>query len=174
MENEWVPLVQIAEELKRDPGSVRDSLKRRGVDLVLMPSRSRLGPRQQWHCSRADYERLRSELERGVVGDDAPLQSRGAGVFYLVQLEPEHLPGRVKVGFTGNIVDRLSTYRTGNPYAVVVRTWPCRPTWEVCAIESVTRDCEKLGPEVFEGDLDRIQALADAFFAACLPLEGDE
>jgi hypothetical protein len=59
------------------------------------------------------------------------------GVFYLLQLEPEHDPGRIKAGFAVSLPERLRTLRCSAPFTKVVRTWPCKVLWERTAIESV-------------------------------------
>ena len=71
------------------------------------------------------------------------------GVFYLIQLEPEHDPNRFKVGFASDIDVRLRAHRCSAPFAQVLKSWPCRRLWEKTAIECVTIDCERLHTEVF-------------------------
>ena len=88
------------------------------------------------------------------------------GVFYLMMLEPEHDPNRIKVGFAGNIEERLKKHRCAAPFVTVVRTWPCKRLWEKTAIECVTEGYPQLHTEVFRAD--SIQAVEDRcnkFFA---------
>jgi hypothetical protein len=70
-------------------------------------------------------------------------------VFYLLLLEPEHDPGRFKVGFSVNLQERLRTLRRSAPLLKVVRTWPCKMLWEKTGIDCVTEGCEQLHTEVF-------------------------
>jgi hypothetical protein len=96
------------------------------------------------------------------------------GVFYLIQLEPEHDPGRFKVGFAALIDERLRSHRCAAPFAEVVKTWPCRRLWERTAIDCVTLDCVQLHTEVFRTtDLSRVVARGDAFFAMMPSLVGN-
>lgn len=44
----------------------------------------------------------------------------GEGTIYVVQLEPDLLPERIKVGFTRSITKRLGNYRAANPFALLV------------------------------------------------------
>jgi hypothetical protein len=86
------------------------------------------------HISFDDLESLRQELaSRGVVpadseseGNDGEYVPVEIGVFYLIQLEPEHDSGRFKVGFAVNIAERLRAHRCAAPFAVVIKTWPAR------------------------------------------------
>jgi hypothetical protein len=96
-------------------------------------------------------------------GDDLRV---GSGVFYLIQLEPDHDPGRFKVGFAANISERLRAHRCSAPFAIVAKKWPCKRLWESTAIDCVTADCEQLHTEVFRyNDLDSVIAKCNQFFA---------
>jgi hypothetical protein len=88
------------------------------------------------------------------------------GNFYLIQLEPEHDPGRFKVGFTTDLSGRLRHHRCSAPFAQYLKHWPCRRTWERAAIDCMTADAEKLHTEVFRGlSLDDVLMRAERFFA---------
>lgn len=85
--------------------------------------------------------------------------SDDVGVFYVVQLEPEHDPTRFKAGFTTEMDGRLRKHRCSAPFALVLQTWPCKRTWERAAIDSTTVGCEQLHTEVFRApDLDTVVA----------------
>ena len=87
------------------------------------------------------------------------------GWFYLIQLEPEHDPGRFKVGFTTDLDGRLRHHRCSAPFAVYTKTWPCRRTWERAAIDCMTIGHEQLHTEVFRGSsLEEVAARGDQFF----------
>jgi len=87
------------------------------------------------------------------------------GVFYVCQLIPEADPRRLKLGFASDIKSRLATYRTSNPTAKILKTWPCRKTWEQTAIAALTKeDCLLIASEVFEcGDAEAFLERADRF-----------
>jgi hypothetical protein len=88
------------------------------------------------------------------------------GMLYLIQLEPDHDAGRFKLGFTASMAERLRHLRCSAPFAVVVKTWPCKQLWERTAIDCATWDCERLHTEVFRtSDLGTVAAKCDAFFA---------
>jgi hypothetical protein len=87
------------------------------------------------------------------------------GLFYLIQLEPDHDPGRFKLGFTSNMPERLRSHRCSAPFAKVLKTWPCHVLWERTAIDSVTHGCEKIHTEVFRTtDIVAVQRQCDKFF----------
>jgi hypothetical protein len=88
------------------------------------------------------------------------------GLFYLIQLEPEHDEGRFKVGFTVELEGRLQKHRCSAPFARCMRSWPCRRTWERAAIDCATNGCEQLHTEVFRSkSLNEVVDRASAFFA---------
>ena len=88
------------------------------------------------------------------------------GVFYLLQLEPSHDPGRFKVGYAGNLPERLRALRCSAPFLQVVASWPCKRLWEKTAIESVSDDCERIHTEVFRtASLTSVREKCEKFFA---------
>jgi hypothetical protein len=93
--------------------------------------------------------------------------NNGEGFLYIVQLVPELDPERIKIGFAGDVDARLSTYRTSNPNAKAMKTWPCKRGWERTAADCLTQaHCSKIGTEVFEcSDLQALIAQGDAFFS---------
>jgi len=95
------------------------------------------------------------------------------GVFYLLQLEPEHDPGRIKVGFAVSLPERLRTLRCSAPFTKVVQTWPCKVLWERTAIESVTDSCKQLHTEVFRtASIESVVQRCDQFFGLMPKLQG--
>ncbi len=95
------------------------------------------------------------------------------GVFYLIQLEPEHDPGRFKVGFTTDLDGRLRKHRCSAPFAVSVKAWPCRRVWERTAKDFITTELKQLHTEVFHaGSLEEVAARGDRFFEMAPPVKG--
>jgi hypothetical protein len=87
------------------------------------------------------------------------------GVFYLIQLEPEHDPGRFKLGFATNIEERLRSHKTAAPFSKVLKTWPCKLLWEKTAIECASQGCARLHTEVFRTEsIDEVQSRCEQFF----------
>lgn len=87
------------------------------------------------------------------------------GVFYLIQLEPDFDPGRIKLGFATNMAERLRSHKCSAPFAKIVQTWPSHVLWERTAIDSVTIGCEKLYTEVFRTEnLEQLISKCEEFF----------
>ena len=105
----------------------------------------------------------KSENEESKAASDFQV---GRGVFYLLQLEPQHDLGRFKVGFASNLPERLRTHRCSAPFATVLATWRCLLLWEKTAIDCVTQSCEKIHTEVFRtDDIAKVKARCEQFFA---------
>jgi hypothetical protein len=97
------------------------------------------------------------------------------GVFYLLLLEPEHDPGRFKVGFSVNLQERLRTLRCSAPFLKVLQTWPCKMLWEKTAIDCVTEDCKQLHTEVFRTQsIDPVLQRCEQFFDLMPKLRGPD
>ena len=111
-------------------------------------------------------------------GSAAVFSSDDVGFFYMIQLEPDHDPGRLKVGFTMDLDGRLQKHRCAAPFAQYLKSWPCKRVWERAAIDCVTNGCERLHTEVFRAaSLDQLATRAQTFFSTMprLPLDsGDE
>lgn len=88
------------------------------------------------------------------------------GVFYAIQLIPDLAPQRIKIGFATSLPDRLATHRTSAPTAQVMKSWPCRRTWERAAADAASAtECKQVGPEVFDcARPDDLLARCEAFF----------
>lgn len=88
------------------------------------------------------------------------------GYFYLIQLIPEALPKRIKIGFADNVDRRLNEHRTAAPTAKLLKAWPCKRSWDYAAMDSVTKEgCRLVLNEVFEGEVEGFLRRAEAFFS---------
>jgi len=110
---------------------------------------------------------VQQRLDQGFLPSDkaVPYDVR---FFYVIQLVPELAPLRVKLGFANDMSDRLAQHRTSAPTATIVKTWPCRRTWEVTAMDALTAGGARLIlNEVFEvDDLQDLVQRGDSFFAS--------
>ena len=88
-------------------------------------------------------------------------------VLYVVQLFPEDAPHLLKLGCTTRGMDkRLDAMRTYCPLAQVIKTWASPGAYESVAIAYMTRDCERLGGEVYRCfDLPALLARGEEFFS---------
>lgn len=99
-------------------------------------------------------------------GQENELSFRRFGYFYIIQVVPELMPNRLKIGFTDNLDQRLREHQTSAPTARFVKTWVCKRSWDQAVMDSITReDCALVMNEVYEGDVESFISRADAFFA---------
>lgn len=166
MDEELISIIEVARIHKKSRQTVHKNVKRLRIDTVKRKGDGSRG--QQVSCiSLNDYEELKRDWDNQddprinlTNGDDSI-----GGVFYIVSLEPELDPGRIKVGFTTSISERLRNHQTAAPFSKVLRTWPCKSLWEKTAIDCVNKDCEKIHTEVFRtDDIENVVLLANKFF----------
>ncbi len=164
---EMVSIPEIAKRLKIDGSSVRRFIARVSDELKIELHR---GKGDKLWLTRADAESLIAAYEsrRGPI----PAESENSekydrfGFFYLIQLVPEALPNRVKIGFADDVEKRLAEHRTAAPTAKLPKKWPCKRSWDYSAMDSITRrGCKLVLNEVYEGDINGFIARGDEFFA---------
>jgi hypothetical protein len=139
---EGIAVVELADELQIRKQTVFKVMKRLGIQAVKRREYDRRGQMISV-IRKVDADAIRDDLRRTASGvrdgsnsaGDTRYFSEDSGVFNVVQLEPAHDPGRVKVGFTTDIDGRLRRHRCSAPFAQCVKTWPCRRTWERAAID---------------------------------------
>ena len=133
------------------------------------------------YITETDFERIKQELLLHTPSSDNEAQESSGyadtdemGVFYLIQLEPDHDPCRFKVGFAVNMSDRLRTHRCSAPFSKVIKKWSCKRLWEKTAIDCITSKCERLHTEVYRAQtLVEIIDKANAFFGMMPPVDKD-
>ena len=161
-----ISVIDAAEDLGRRKQHLFEVLKRLGIEPIMAQGPGAHGQRISY-LSLEQYGLLKKELaESNAQSADDVGADHVSSVFYLIQLEPDHDPGRFKLGFASSIEERLRAHRTAAPLCQVVATWPTKPLWEKTAIDSIARGCERLHTEVFRADsLAGIEARGNAFFA---------
>jgi len=163
-----VKIAEIAKRLGVDLTTVRRLIARESEALQLELHR---GKGDKLLLSKEDADRLVASYEarRGpiAVGDASETAKYDRyGYFYVIQLVPEALPNRVKVGFADNVDKRLAEHQTAAPTAVLLKSWPCKRSWDYAAMDSVTRTgCKLVLNEVYEGEIRGFLERGDAFFA---------
>ena len=165
--SDMVTIAEIAKRLSLAENTTRKLIARESEELELKLHR---GKGERWLLSKDDADRLVAayEARRGPVAsnaEDAAKYDR-YGYFYVIQLVPEALPNRVKLGFADNIDKRLAEHRTAAPTAKVLKAWPCKRSWDYAAMDSISRTgCKLVLNEVYEGDIQGFLDRAEAFFA---------
>jgi len=167
MDEKYISVIDVAKEVGKAKQTVFKVLKRLGIE-----SRKMRGPDSRGqliaYITNVESALVKAEIQN-MQGSESNISDPvipELGVFYVVQLEPDHDPGRFKVGFASNMAERLRAHRCSAPFSVVLKTWPCRSLWEKTAIDSVCDGCERLHTEVFRIDtIDKVISKCDAFFS---------
>lgn len=164
-----IPVVELARELKTQRGPIHKIVKRLGI----VPMDSRLknkGNQKVKVITHEEADRVRDEYWRNAKtaaaesgGQELPVG--GPGIFYLLQLEPELDPSRIKLGWTSHLDNRLTDHRCSAPFVICIKTWPCRSTWESAALDCLGNGLERLHTEIFRGaDVEELVRKGNEFF----------
>ncbi|WP_171820388.1 hypothetical protein [Candidatus Competibacter denitrificans] len=156
MSENLISIIDVAAQTGKRKATIFKILKRLNIEPIKRRSSANRGQ----VISYITNEELRQVLEQIKLKEDFDIDVVESnlgpeallfeqGVFYLLILEPNHDPGRFKVGFAINLSERLRALRCSAPFAEVVNAWPCKRLWEKTAIECVTVGCDKLHTEVF-------------------------
>jgi hypothetical protein len=160
-----ITVVEIAETHGVRRQTIHRIIRRRGIETHSIKSSAAHGQTIS-AITTTDYDLLRPDLVS--LGSDVADEGGDistSGVFYIVQLEPELDPGRIKLGFASDINERLRSHRTSAPFSKTLRTWPCKLLWEKTAIDCIGQECEQLHTEVFRASaIEDVIAKAEAFF----------
>jgi len=160
---------EIADQCSVSYDTIRRTIRKIGPDLSIEVKRKRNKKGTLSDClSIEDANKLKSHFEskkasKNHVQQEYTLQR--FGYFYVIQLVPEALPDRVKLGYTDNIEQRLNEHQTSAPTANIIGHWRCKRYWEQAAMDSITRkDCHLVMNEVYEGDIEGFLSRAKEFF----------
>lgn len=112
------------------------------------------------------YIESKPKIEQVGGGGETEISFRRYGYFYIIQVVPELLPNRVKIGYTDNLEQRLREHQTSAPTARIIGYWECKRSWDQSVMDSITREnCSLVMNEVYEGDVDAFIMRAESFFA---------
>ena len=169
MNDELISIVQVAKELGRNKQFIFKLVNRFGIGKTMQKSSLSRGQKIAYIPKsglKAIKEYLATSDEANISSPEVGFESTTAGVFYLIQLEPDHDSGRFKLGFATNLEERLRAHKTAAPFSTVINTWPCKLLWEKTAIESITQDCEQIHTEVFRyHSISEIERRCENFFS---------
>lgn len=179
---ERIAIVDLADDLQVRKQRIFKILLRLGIRPTQRRDANR-GNQNVATVNPSEAAAIRAEIERSSdasgtgnspsSGGTAAFTSDDVGFFYMIQLEPDHDPGRFKVGFTTDLDGRLQKHRCA-PFAQYLKSWPCKRIWERAAMDCVTNGCERLHTEVFRaGSLEELAARAQAFFSMMPRLQVD-
>lgn len=173
MSEDFISVIDVANQMGKRRQHIFKVLKRLGIESTKLRSTASRG-QSIAYITADEFSRVRLELESNVASNYSGEASDGAaskaataemGVFYLLLLEPDHDPGRFKVGFAVSLPERLRQLRCSAPFVKVIKTWPCKRLWEKTAIECVTYGTQQLHTEVFRTDtIDSVLLRCNGFF----------
>jgi hypothetical protein len=179
MSEDVISVIDVARQHDKRKATVFKVLQRLGI--VPTKRRSSSSKNQMIACITQEESHLVTAAIEAITsrgnaeekeGESDEFVSAEVGVFYLIQLEPEFDSGRFKVGFAAVMSERLRHLRCSAPFALVIRTWPCRRLWEKTAIESISVGCERLHTEIFRASsLDEVIPRCERFFAVMPPVQ---
>lgn len=154
------PLLEAARILNIGYTSIRRYYKQL-VDDGMIESNQVIKARTGHMCkgltkSQIDYIR-RSYMVPTFNGIEKKQSATDDGVFYVILLIPEFSKTRIKVGFTENMDARLRSHMVSAPTAEVIKTYPCKRSWEGYLLAIVERHGKCIRTEVF--DIPKLEPL---------------
>lgn len=164
--DEYVSIKELAQRLGMDRSHARRYVLTLGYSFHKRRT-AESGGQLTLCVTSAEADAISSQrAEKGFLASTVVAASE-IGVFYVIQLVPELDPMRLKLGFAESLEQRLSQHRTAAPTSRVLRAWPCKRSWELTAIDALTRQgCRLILNEVFECDEpDALVRRGDAFFS---------
>ncbi len=160
----------IANQCNVSYDTVRRTIRKIKDDLSIEVQRKRNAKGTLSYClSVEDAHKLISYFESrksAADSDESESAFQNFGYFYIIQLVPEALPNRIKLGYADDAKQRLREHQTSAPTAQIIGQWPCKRYWEQTAIDSITREkCKLVLNEVYESDIEELLRRVEEFFA---------
>lgn len=143
-----ISVIDLAEEIGVRKQTVFKVAKRLGIEVEKLRTEQGRGQLVA-HISADNADLIRESTTVSESAYEEDPESSAAGWFYLIQLEPDMDPNRIKLGFATDVEQRLRSHRTSAPYSILIKRWPCKALWEKTAIECIASQCERLHTEVF-------------------------
>jgi len=160
----------LADELGRHPNKFHEFIKKHNYPIEKIKSHDIKNRGQIISViSNENANEIRAMLYN-TAKLDTKQQSRYAGYFYIIQLEPEIEYNRIKLGWASNIHERLRKHQCSAPNSRILQFWECRSLWEKTIIDIVTLGETKLNNNKIETecfivkDLNEVTAKINKFF----------
>lgn len=165
MNSDYVLLSELAQEFGLDTSNARKYVLKSGFQFIKLRGGSGNGYQKVLALSIADAERVRA-IRKASGFNNTELVQLANGYFYVVQVVPDLDQRRVKLGYAADVDNRMTAYRTLSPTVALVKAWPCKPSWERAAMDSLTRiECEQIGVEVYQCEnIDSLISRGNEFF----------
>lgn len=141
-----VSLKQLADELGFHSSSIRKIVVRRGFT----PFRLSEGKNKPLYLKATDAESFKQQIyneQNNKVSPEAGISSSKISGVYFIEVPSYEGENRIKIGWSDNLSDRLSTYRTIIPDLRVKAVWQTSDAW----CERAALKCaERLGRRVHQ------------------------
>lgn len=145
-----VSLKQLAEELCFHPSSVRKAVVRRGFVPFSLSEGKNKPLFLKFEDAESFKQQIKNERNNAVVLNVGISTSRISGV-YFIEVPSYEGKNRIKIGWSDNPSDRLSTYRTIIPDLRVKAVWQTTDVWcERAALKCAERLGCRIHQELFE------------------------
>ena len=153
---DYVTVEQLSKEFGLDRSNTRKYIISQGFSFVKV--RSSINSQLMIALTPEDADAVRELRKNQGYGILNKIVQTEKGYFYVIQLIPDILEKRVKLGFATTVQTRLNVHRTSAPTAILLGSWSCKSTWERTVIDSITRvGCVNVASEVY--DCEDIKAL---------------
>lgn len=159
---EYISVKQLAKELGMD----RSGLRKYILKLGIRPIKRRTSDSGMQLALTVSSDDATAIINSRDIEIAPTAEANEKGVFYAIQLIPEFDPRRVKLGFTNALTERLAQHRTSAPTAIVLKSWPCKKSWEITIRDYLTsQKCCHILNEVFEFEnIDSVLEMGDIIF----------
>lgn len=165
MKEKHISIKELSNRIGIDRSNVLKLLKKSGIKT----QNRRMPDSRNQLCSTITKEQANEIIahrkEIGFLNSGKSVDSE-IGFFYIVQLIPEFTLSRIKLGFSNDVSNRLAQFRTVVPKAKILKTWPCRRSWEQTITDAlVSKNCKHINNEIYDcDDIDSLLKRADEFF----------
>ncbi|MCL2413085.1 MAG: hypothetical protein FWC98_02995 [Bacteroidales bacterium] len=160
-----IPIRKLASEVGRHPNKFHEWVRKHGFEIIKekLPSSEHRGVPVST-VSEEDANTIREMIIDLNSSQTSTHRSKLGGYFYIIQLEPDKDPNRIKLGFANDVQLRLRKHQCSAPYAKIIKTWECKSLWEKTIIDIATLSEKKLNESKIDTecfDVESISATTD-------------
>ena len=147
---DYILIKEVAIELGLDRSTTLKTVKRLNIPTVKVRD-IKAGGQLCSAVNREGFDLLISTRETSGFGQGPRKEcNTSRNVCYIIQVNPERMPERIKVGVSTDMQGRLSTYRTICPEASIVAAWYAPASCEGYMIAVGQEHGEQVGAELFD------------------------
>jgi len=154
LKQDYISIGKCAEIIGIDKSNLSKMIKREKFGQIELKSIRDPNKQNQpvHHITQKDFNRIKQI--RSDLGFDTGLpinKKKGrVGYFYVVQTNPKHIPNRYKFGFTNDLNNRISAYKTVCPNAKLIKKWESESILEPVLLRMISKYGRRVGIELYE------------------------